>query len=271
MKRGYYMRCSFAAVVVLLSTTAAYSASPFSHRALDEVLASYVDSLGRVDYPTLKTSRQLFDAYIDSLALYSPHSHPGRFPSPDHALAYWINAYNAFVLKGVIDAYPVKSVMDIKIPNGFFKHTRFSAGGKELSLDEIENQIIRPGFKDARIHAVVNCGAASCPALEKRAFSGADLNDRLQTAFYRFVNDPQHVLLDRQNKKLFLSKILDWYGTDFTTWFPKERVSAHSKPTLINYLSLYLPAEDATFLRQHSDIEISFNDYDWALNEQSKP
>ena len=71
--------------------------------------------------------------------------------------------------------------------------------------------------------------------------------------------------------KLHLSKILDWYGNDFTHWFPTEHISGVSKPTLIAYLSLYLPSEDSTYLRQHPDIAISFNDYDWALNQQSRP
>jgi len=265
------MRYLLSLILLFFSSPVVYPAAPFSHHALDQILEAYVDSLGRVDYLALKKSRQLLDAYTDSLGLYSPHSHPALFPSRNHSLAYWINAYNALVLKGVVDAYPIESVKDIKILNGFFRRTSFIVGGRALTLDAIENQIIRPQFKDARIHAVVNCAAASCPALEKRAFTGEDLHERLQAAFFRFANDPQYVFLDRQNEKLHLSKILDWYGNDFTHWFPTEHISGVSKPTLIAYLSLYLPTEDSTYLRQHPDIDISFNDFDWALNQQSRP
>ena len=256
---------------LILFSDAAYPAAPFSHHLLDQVLGTYVDSLGRVDYAGLKKSRELLDAYTDSLAVFSPQSHPERFPTPDHSLAYWINAYNALVLKGVVDAYPVASVKDIKVLNGFFSRTTFFVGSRTITLDEIENKIIRPQFKDARIHAVVNCAAASCPGLEGRAFSGEDLQERLQAAFYRFANDPQFVFLDREKGKLYLSKILDWYGRDFRAWFPAERISGTDKPTLLAYLSLYLPAEDANFLRQHPELPIYFKPYNWALNQQSKP
>ena len=270
-RRILQVRYHFSLVFLFLSSNVIYPEAPFSHQALDQILGAYVDSLGRVDYAGLKKSRQLLDTYTDSLALYSPHSHPARFPTRNHSLAYWINAYNALVLKGVVDAYPIDSVKDIKILNGFFRRTNFSVGGRAITLDAIENQIIRPGFRDARIHAVVNCAAASCPELERRAFRGEDLQERLQAAFFRFANDPQYVFLDRKNRKLHLSKILDWYGHDFSAWFPAEHIPSASKPTLIDYLSLYLPAEDSTFLRQHPDIAISFNLYDWALNQQSHP
>jgi hypothetical protein len=140
-----------------------------------------------------------------------------------------------------------------------------------VTLDEIENQIIRPVYKDPRIHAAVNCGAASCPALENKAFTGEDLEARLHAVIKRFVNDPAHVRLDQPNDTLHLSKIMDWYGEDFIKWFPRSLGTPSDKPTLIDYLLLYLDGDAAELLRQRPDIDISFNPYDWTLNSQSPP
>jgi len=258
------------AFAVLAFSAAPSRAAPFSHGLLDQVLQTHVDSQGKVDYPALKESRAYLDAYIDSLGRVSPRSHPDRFPTPHHELAYWINAYNAFVIKGVIDAYPIASVKDIKAFNGFFRRMKSTAGDQELTLDDIENKIIRPVYKDPRIHFVVNCGAVSCPELENRAFTGEDLEARLEAALRRFAASPKHVRLDPRNNELHLSRILDWYGGDFARWFPQDRAHVPAEPTLVDYLLPYLPEETAAHLRQHPDADISFNEYDWGLNVQTK-
>ena len=262
------MRCLIYVAIIVFPLPLS-AATPFEHSLLDEILQTYVDTQGGVDYLSLKSDRANLDSYTDSLALYSPLSHPQLFPTSDHELAYWINAYNAFVLRGVIDAYPVDSVMDIKYFNGFFNRQQFIAGGKKMTLDHIGNQIIRPVYKDPRIHFVVNCGAISCPALENQAFSGPNLNKRLAAAQIRFMNNPQHLLINRQTPALYLSKILDWYGEDFINWNTHKDKSVSAIPTLLDYLILFLPQADADFLRQHPDIEISFYEYNWQLNKQS--
>jgi hypothetical protein len=259
------LSCSILLLIFFLSNT---YATPFSHQPFDQVLQQYVDSQGQVSYALLKKDRNGLDTYIDSLAAISPHSHPDRFPNRQHQLAYWINAYNAFVLKGVIDAYPVSSVMDIMHFNGFFRRRKFTAGGEELTLDSIENKIIRPTFEDPRIHFAVNCGAVSCPELENRAFTGEDLDRRLEAALRRVAQNPKHVLLDSTAGKLYLSKILEWYGDDFITWFPQERKPANRDPKLIDYLLPYLPAASSAYLKRQPGTDLSFLDYDWALNER---
>ena len=114
-----------------------FAASPFKHNFFNQVLQKYVYDNGLVRYGALAQDRSLLDAYIDSLANYSPTSHPDRFPETDDSLAYWINAYNAFVLRGVIDAYPIASVKDAFLFSGFFNRQKFIAGGLELTLDYI--------------------------------------------------------------------------------------------------------------------------------------
>ena len=248
---------------------------PFTHALLDRALRTWVDSSGRVDYVGLAASRHDLDGYIDSIGAVSPRNKPSRFPSPEHELAYWINAYNAFVLVGIVDAYPVKSVADIGGLEAFFQRRTVVAGGESLTLDQIENTIIRPQFKDPRIHFAVNCAAVSCPELEPRAFEGLGIAGRLDSALRRFVTNQSHVRIDRDHQRIHLSRIMDWYRGDFTERISERKADAPhkteqlAKPTLIDYLIFHMSDDDATYLRQHPDIEITFNDYDWRLNVQS--
>jgi hypothetical protein len=184
----------FFVALLPLTLHATEKAVPFSHELLDQVLVQYVDTQGLVEYAALKKDRRLLDAYIDSLRQTSPASHPQRFASSQHELAYWINAYNASVLRGVIDAYPVASVMDIKLFDGFFNRQELVIGGQTLTLNDLENTIIRPQYQDPRIHFVVNCGALSCPELENRAFKADDLEQRLAA----LCPQPQSRLFTRQ-------------------------------------------------------------------------
>ena len=259
--RSFYFLLSWLLVPAVLCAT-----PPFDHGPFDQVLQEYVDDQGLVRYAVLAKDRAQLDAYVDSLGRYSPESHPDRFPTHEHELAYWINAYNAFTLRGVIDAYPIASVKDAFALSGFFNRQTFVAGGQEMTLDHIENKIIRPTYQEPRIHFAVNCAALSCPQLENRAFTAPDLDARLERALMRFAQDPNHVRL--QGKKLHLSKLLDWYGEDFSVWFPPGRPNPENMPTIVNYLRPYLPSDLAAGLTE--DIAVEYNDYDWTLNEDKE-
>ena len=248
-------------------TAAAVSAAPaaFHHDLLDSVLTRRVNEAGGVDYVGLALERDRLDRYVADLATCSPRNCPERFATGRDRLAYWINAYNAFVLRGVIDALPIHSVADVEGGlDGFFRKQRFVAGGDSLSLDDIENRIIRPQFRDPRIHFAVNCGAASCPALDRTAYGGADLDARLDRQALRFAADPAHVRWEKGH--LHLSRILDWYGEDFVKWYPTARAPVDGTPTLIDYLKLYAPADLLSRLTPGAGSSVEFNEYDWALN-----
>lgn len=240
----------------------------FDHDLFDRVLQEFVDGQGLVRYAALAEDRHQFDDYIASLARHSPTSHPEYFPSPAHELAYWINAYNAFVIKGVIDAYPIASVKDAFLFSGFFKRQEFIAGNNKLTLDDIENGIIRPQYRDPRIHFAVNCGALSCPQLSNRAFTATALETMLEQALEQFAVNPNHVKL--QGTQLLLSKILDWYSKDFSDWFPADRPNPAAMPPIVNYLLPYLPPETVKKLIQLPQINLVYRKYDWALNEAKK-
>ena len=254
--------------LLLLGGPARGDVHPFSHDLLDTLLADRVDDRGRVDYPGLAREPRRLDRYLARLAACSPARCPQRFPSEADALAYWINAYNAFVLRGVLDDFPIDSVEEAGGGlDGFFRVRRFVAGGDSLTLDEIENGIIRPRFRDPRIHFAVNCAAVSCPALDTTAYGGGDLDEHLDRQARRFAGDPMHV--DHRIGRLRLSRIMDWYGEDFVKWFPRHLVEEPPPdPTLVDYLLLYLPAEAGRSLRSAGPVPVDFMEYDWSLNQQ---
>lgn len=256
------------AALLLAALPAGALPPPFSHGPFDQVLQTAVDGAGRVDYAGLKACPALLDAYLDSLAACSPRSRPERFPDRSHELAYWINAYNALVLRGVLEGYPVSRVEELGGLETFFRRRTWSLGGQPLTLDQLEGEIIRPQYRDPRVHFALNCAALSCPPLLNRAYTAGTLDSLLDARVRSFAADPRQVRLDRQNDRLHLSKILDWYREDFTHSF-SERPAASAQPTLVDYLLPYLPADLAGYLAQHPGIELVFEEYDWTLNQQS--
>ena len=273
LRPGSFSLCAavFLCLSLPLRSQGQKESTPFSHELLNRVLVAFVDSSGGVDYAGLKEARRDLDLYLDSLASVDPRNHPGRFPTPQHALAYWLNAYNAFVLTGVIDSFPVASVMDIE-GGEFFDSRRFLAGEDTLSLNELENQIVRPQYRDPRVHFALNCGATSCPALGGRAFSGDDLDARLDAARDRFLAGP-YVRIDRDESTVYVTKIMEWFGGDFTSWLTESAEGAvrdPGKPSITDYLVLYLPDDDAAYLRGHPQVKVVFEEYDWALNSRLK-
>lgn len=227
------------------------SAETFRHDRLDRVLERFVDDSGFVDYAGLKADPGDLDAYVAELAKESPDNAPGRFPTKDHELAYWINAYNALTLKGVIGYYPIKSVRDAKSLYGFFLRDAHRVGGKKMTLNTLEHKIIRRRFKEPRIHFAVNCASIGCPRLERRAFRAETLDADLERLTREFVESEKHVRAE--GNTLWVSKILDWYGKDFGD------VAA--------YLTRYASPEKATAMKNK---KIRFIEYDWSLNERPR-
>ncbi len=227
------------------------------HDLLDRVLTDHVNADGLVDYRRLKEHADPLKTYVDSLRIVSPVSAPERYGQRADALAYWINAYNALVLHSIVEAYPVSSVESLGGLDTFFRKRQHVVGGESLTLDAIENQIIRPQYSDARIHFAVNCGARSCPALDSRAYRGSDLSAHLDRQARRFAADPQH--LTWHEGGLMVSKLLAWYREDFTG-------VAGDDTELIAFLKQYAPADLSHQFKP--GVPIRYFDYDWGLNEQ---
>ncbi len=192
----------------------------FPHRRWTVVLERFVDDAGRVDYKGLQQDRIGIDGYTARIAAISPESHPELFPSRADQLAYWINAYNALAITGVIDRPGLQSVNASKIVlTDFFYLTRYPVGGKKYALATIENSIVRPGFNDPRTHFALNCDSVGCPRLPREAFEPARLDAQLDQYSREFVTDPAKVRVEDvpgKGRTIMISQIFEWYAGDFT-------------------------------------------------------
>ncbi len=248
---------------VFLGFASQSGAETFDYAPLNRVLGRVVNSQGDVDYEAAKTDTDL-RAFVDQLAQISPDTHPALFPNRADSLAFWINAYNACVLTGVSKAYPVSSVTEIAPAFGFFKIYRFVVGGRRVTLDHIEHEIIRKQFSDPRIHAAINCAAVSCPRLLNEAFTPDKLDDQLNLVMRDMIRNPMHVQINRETKVVSLSAIFDWFASDFTSYVQAREAGE----TVLDYVALFLSKDDILYLQNHPDFQIVFLDYDWSLNSQ---
>jgi hypothetical protein len=245
------------ATFFLLSFINTYGQSPGEerddlHHPYDILLQLYVTDT-YFDYDRMwrsDTDLERLSAYIDTLETVNPHELPEK-----EALAYWINLYNSTTLELVFKHYPIESIKDI---GGFLKKSPWKkkvvkVSGRELTLDEIENDIIRTQFEDARIHFALNCASIGCPPLGKRAYTGEKLDDQLDEACNFALNDERWVKIN--DKEILISKIFDWYKGDFRT---------HSG-SIREFIAKYRQKDLAAITDKTRDLK--FMDYDWSLNK----
>lgn len=162
--------------------------------------------------------------------------------------AFWINAYNLSVIKGIIDNYPTKSPLD---NSGFFDKTTYNLGGKKITLNDIEHKLLRPKFKDPRFHFVLVCGALGCPPLISKAYLPNTLDAQLEAQTKRAINGT-FLKVNTKKKRISASKIMEWYKEDFTM----------NGTTEIDFINKYrieqVPAKS----------KLSYFEYNWNLNIQ---
>lgn len=211
---------------------------PPSHDIFDELLHQYVSEKGSVDYKGLAQDKERLKEYTALLSENPPHEDWSRYES----LTYWINAYNAFTLEMIIDHYPVSSIT--KLHDGKPWDVKWiNIGDKQYSLNQIENDIIRPQYKEPRIHFAVNCAASSCPPLLNEAFQPYKLDEQLELQTKKFINNKDYNQISGKNARI--SKIFEWYGEDFGD--------------LKSYIKKYTGI---------SPRNITYNEYDWSLNSK---
>jgi hypothetical protein len=229
----------------------------------NELLSRYYDPARGMNYKDLKAkdAKALADlrqrmAAVDSGAL-----------APTDQLAYWINLYNISVVATVVEHYPVNSIRDIStdpiIRLNVFKKETVPVKGGMMSLNEIENQKIREGFKDPRIHFAINCAAFSCPPIRPEAYVGSRLGEQLDDQARRFLNDAKRgVKIDAADGSvvLHLTKVMDWFGDDFKKWGGGQAAFARK----------YLPPEKQQQIdAAKGNVKLDFYSYDWKLNDTS--
>lgn len=225
------------------------------HRTWTAVLGDYVKD-GAVDYRGLAAYGQpALNGYLEALRAASPGEATW---TRDERLAFWVNAYNAFAIRLILDHYPLTSIRSIGfLPLAAFrmKFIPLGAARRPISLNTVENDILRTHFQDPRIHFAIVCASRSCPELRAEAYRASVVNDQLDTAARAFLGDRSKNRWDASSSTLYLSSIFKWFRDDF------ER---HSQ-TLPAFASRYLPSSHAAALTDGS-VRIVFLDYDWSLN-----
>jgi hypothetical protein len=241
----------------------------FDYSLYAETLKTYVNQSGLVNYQKLKSAGAELRAFVQQLAKTSPENHPEIFPTRETQLAYWINAYNAFALKGVADNYPTKSIRSIKYLYGFFWRIKFEAGRRKYTLRHIENEIIRKRYQDPRIHFTLVYASMGCPRLRQEPFLPERLSEQLDEVARSFIEEDRNVRIDGTAGRLWLSRIFapSWYEGDFLYWYSMKFPG--SKPEIRNYLALYLSADRKQLLDTHPHLKTEYLDFDWSLNDQA--
>ena len=233
------------------------STSVINHSPWDGFLKRYVvadpEGANLVRYADVSTEdRLLLDNYIAGLAGL-PVSRYGR----DEQLAYWMNLYNALTVQVVLTHYPVDSIRDIDISPGFFSDGPWgkklvTIEGEQVSLNDIEHRILRPVWRDPRIHYGLNCASTGCPDLLTDAFTAGTADAALTAAARGYINDQRGVSL--RGDSITVSKIYDWFIADF----------GGDEAGVIDHLLRYADEPLATVLRQKNRIDDV--QYDWSLN-----
>jgi hypothetical protein len=241
---------------VFISLSISFNAVSFqdfkaiSHELFDRALKQHVQN-GLVDYPAMAKDEN-FLQYLTWLKTANPEN----FENRQEQLAFWINAYNALAIKGVVDHYPLEKVINI---DGFFDKIQYPVAGGSYTLDQIEKQIIFKKLNDPRLHFVLVCAAKSCPALPSEAYTGKTVLVKMDEVGRAFLNNPQKNYLDREEKILSLSQIFNWYQKDFTS----------EGNTLVDFVKPFFSEAMQKFLSANQ-VEIRFLEYDWQLNEKDR-
>lgn len=229
------------------------------HSEWDAFLARYLvvqsASVNRVAYAKVSDAdRKRLDDYLSALSAVGISNF-----SRNEQRAYWINLYNALTVDVVLDHYPVDSIRDISISPGFFsigpwKKKLIRVEGEEISLDDIEHRILRPIWKDPRLHYSVNCASLGCPNLMPTAFTASNSEGLLDQGARDFINSDHGARFDAQSR-LIASSIYDWFQEDFEG----------NEAGVIAHMRLY--ANPALMVRLESATEVYDFDYDWTLND----
>lgn len=253
------MKLSIFLVVILTAATNCYSQD--IHSLFTEVLNKYANN-GKVNYEGL-ISEVSFDNYLDQLK----NTNPDTIKNSNDELAFWINVYNAYTLKIIIDNYPLESINDLH-SGGLILGTVLSTtiwdkdfvvvNDSTTTLNSIEHDIIREIFNDPRAHFALVCASVSCPPLRNEAYEGYKLDDQLTDQGKLFLNDSTKNRFDINSKEAGISKIFDWFEEDF----------GDTDEEVLLFISQFLSASVAGSLKNNgSEWDIDYLDYDWNLNE----
>ena len=235
------------------------SIDKIDHDRWNQLLAKYVDHEGMVGYRSWKANTadiQLLDQYLQHLSSASPRA----AASKEAKLAFWINAYNAVTIRGILREYPTTSIRN-HTPRLFgyhiWKDLQLYVGGVPYSLDSIEHQTLRK-MSEPRIHFAIVCASIGCPKLLNEAYVADRIEEQLEANAEDFFSRQRNFRYDVQAKRFELSSILDWFDEDFGN-NPKQ---------MLKRIAVWLPTQEARAAAKSGSVSVSYLDYDWSLNQQ---
>ncbi len=224
--------------VLICIVYASIVSSQVDHKKFDALLKANVSSEGFVNYSVLKTKKKDIENIIKTYSKIKPST-----LNKNEQLAFYINVYNIHTIYKIVTNLPVKSIKNLDKGKPW-DVKNIAIDNKKYSLNDIENVIVRPTFKDARIHFALNCGALSCPSLLNEAYTGDKLTVQLNSQTKKFINNKKFNVLSVSN--LNISKIFEWYKEDFGN--------------VCDFLNKYAS------LKINQNAAISYMEYDWNLN-----
>jgi len=245
--------------------TSTEAAAPLSNAPYSDVLQTYVDDDGLVDYVALQANPEPLNEYVAMLGAVSPSIY--EIWNDQEKIAFLINAYNAITLQSIIAQDPLRdSIRDIFGVWNFNKHTVM---GQAMTLDTLEHEILRKDFQEPRIHAALVCAAISCPPLRREPYTGAELDAQLTNQVEQWLSGPHGLKIDRTQNQVSISAIFDWFGED---WQPQYGIDNaftgnEKERAVLNFISNYVSAEEQDYLRQ-GNYKLNYLNYDWSLNRQ---
>jgi hypothetical protein len=210
------------------------------YEKLNSFLKKYVSSSGKVNYSGMKANKSSLDVILKEIEANYVESNWTK----NQKLAYWINVYNIYTIKLIVDNYPTTSIT--KITAEPWKKKFIKLGGSTISLAHVENEIIRKKFNEPRIHFALNCASKSCPNLLNAAYTPSNLQSKLTSQTKKFLNDTSKNEFDK--KEINISKIFDWYSADF-----------NKSGTTIDFINKYRT-------EQLKSPKVEYKEYSWDLN-----
>jgi hypothetical protein len=218
-----------------------------SHQAWDRIVQTHVHD-GQVDYPAIQAGNRL-DGYLGELNRIDPV----KLPTRQHQLAFWINAYNAFAVKGILDHY---SPMTLWGRYRYFIGRDYQVGGIAINLYDLERQVLIEQFHEPLMHFAIVCASTSCPKLQSWAYQPDQLDHQLAQVAKEFINNPTRNRFDRVRKVASLSMIFQWFEKDFVA----------AAGSVLAYIARYVENPELAQEIAGPGYRIEYLDYDWSLN-----
>jgi hypothetical protein len=231
------------------------------------VLQEYVQG-ELVDYSSLASHREGLDLFIAELAGLSSQEYSTM--NRHQQMALWINAYNGITLRSIIDHYPVKSIKDI---DGVWNEKEWDVAGRKVTLNGIENDILRPQYQDPRIHFALNCASIGCPPLPGQPFLPSELEQQLDQVAASFVNNPTRTRFDADKALIHTSELFTWFEEDFITGSQPTEKDQHLSQidnAVLGFLRTYADEELTGKLDSVEKWSLVYESWDWSLNDVHK-